>query len=122
MTTLTKMLKPAVLGLLAIVGTASGCIIDNSSSSGCANLQASWAIEDTTGGGLLCEDVPANAVRMYVNGAYTQFRCNAYVGTSPGLQPGTYSVKLTLVNAAGQEVSDTSVPNGPMSITVPSCG
>ena len=122
MRSMSKIRGLTVVALAALAGTLSGCIIDSSSNTGCANIRASWAIEDTTGAPLACADAPANRVRLFVSGASTEFRCADYVGFSPGLNPGTYSASLQLIGTDGTVLSDTAVPNGPMTISLPSCG
>jgi hypothetical protein len=122
MRSISKIKGLTVVAFAALAGTLSGCIIDNSSNTGCADIRASWAIEDTNGAPLACADAPASTVRLFVNGAFTEFPCNAYVGISPGLDPGTYSASLQLIGTNGAVLSDTAVPNGPMTISLPSCG
>jgi hypothetical protein len=106
----------AGLGVVALALTLSGCIIDASSNGCTADLQVSWSINDTGGQGLTCEQVPANAVQVILDGTAYPSACSDYSARINNIPIGTHSAQLRLLNGS-TPVSDT----GAMTISLVDC-
>jgi hypothetical protein len=111
----------AVLGLAAVAGTLSGCIIETSSSSCGADrpaVQASWTIvKQATNAVLSCDQAAASEVDLFLNQMRYQFSCNAGIGVTTALPSGTYNAQLTLLDINKQTISQTQS----MPVTVSNC-
>src|SRR5215471_19454044 len=99
----------AVLGLLALVGATSGCIIESSSSPPptCFDgaVAATWTL---TSGGQVVSCAPGDEVDINVGSHTATFDCATYGGTTPTVPGGqSYSVSLGLFNGAGAPLSLT---------------
>jgi hypothetical protein len=98
----------------ALAFSASGCIIDGSSSPPptCSpDLYVNWRIlESGTNAVLTCDQVPATTVRVNISGVVDDYACPT--GVSQGQIPyyldvtGTYTVQVTLLDG-GTVLSST---------------
>ena len=59
--------KLSVIGLLALAGATSGCIIDSSNSCSGSAVQTDWTITDAGGNLLSCAAAGASFVDFYVD-------------------------------------------------------
>ena len=75
-----------------------------------------WAVTDSNGNAITCDQLGANAVTVIthnreVEGASTQvFVCSTLMGTSSGLDPGTYDMDFELDGSAGMIPSTPLIP------------
>jgi len=104
----------ASLLLFAVAGlalSASGCIIDSSSSSCSPDLYVNWRIvESGTNAVLTCDQVPADTIEVNVSGVVKDVACPTGVsqGSIPFFLPvtDTYYVQVTLLGG-GNVLSQT---------------
>jgi hypothetical protein len=102
---------------MALTLPLSGCVVDNTSNTGCFNpLYLTWSIDDNLGHNLFCSDVGASTVQVTAAGVVSQFPCSAYSGQTFDEPGGNYTVDVQLLNGAGS-VSDANAV-----WSVPSCG
>jgi len=116
--TVAKFRNPLVLGLVALAGATSGCIIDNGSScSGGSGVQADWTISDPTGAPLSCAQAGAVFVNFFVDGTQIdQVPCSSGA-LSEAVIPGTHTVRAQLIASNGAIIDSVD-----STVTVPSCG
>jgi hypothetical protein len=84
-------------------------------------VTTSWTIgqkADGTGPEISCATAGAATVQLFMNTVRSQFSCDAKMGVSAGLTPGTYTPNVLLASAQGTVLSQ----GGLKPVTVPSCG
>jgi hypothetical protein len=104
------------LAIFALAGCGGGTVTVTPSSTPIEDFFfATWEIDSTLDGPLSCEEAVTPTVDMDVlnvdTGSRTvfTFACNAYQGTSPAVDVGTFDVLLSLNDPAGNVVSQTEV-------------
>src|SRR5215471_18472660 len=100
--TVAKFRNPIVMGLVALAGATSGCVIDNGPScSGGSGLQTAWTISDPTGAPLTCAQAGAAFVDFFVDGTrIDEVSCSAG-GLSEVVVPGGHAVRAQLIGGNG---------------------
>src|ERR1041384_3078491 len=106
------------LGFTALVASMTGCIVDNTRNTSCANpIVISWSIDDNLGSAISCPGAGASTVRVTAAGVVSDFPCDAYAGTTFDVPGGTYPVDVQLLASNGAVLSEASA-----SWSIPSCG
>jgi hypothetical protein len=108
-------------GLAGASGTTGGTGPGTAGSS-CVTppvVTTSWTIgRDATSPEITCAQAGAATVQLFMNAMRTSFSCDAKMGTSDGLPPGTYTPNVLLATAQGTVLSQGNL----RPVTIPSCG
>jgi hypothetical protein len=84
-----------------------------------ATARMTWLLaHDATGPEVSCDQGKAATVTLLMNSTPTEFSCNAKMGTSKPLQPGMYTPRVIVSNAAGTALSQGNLAP----VNVGSCG
>jgi len=100
----------AVLGVAALVGALSGCVVDHSHCNGPA-MHVTWDIVSSTDAPLSCLQAGASTVDISVGDMDVVRPCTDYAAITPPVLAGSYPVNLTLQDIAGNPISTFTAPS-----------
>jgi hypothetical protein len=82
-------------------------------------VKTAWSIgRDATSPEISCATAGAATVQLFMNTTRTEFSCDSKMGTSMGLDPGSYVPRVLLAGAQGTVLSQGNLN----AVTIPSCG
>jgi hypothetical protein len=99
----------AVLGVAALVGALSGCVVDHNNCNGPA-MHVTWDIVSSTNAPLSCLQAGADTVDISVGDMDIVRPCVDYAAITPTFAPGSYPVNLTLLDIGSHPLSTFTAP------------
>jgi hypothetical protein len=102
----------ATAGVTGASGSGAGCVAP-------PVVHLTWiVVVPPDGAEISCADAGASTVQLLMDTTRTEFKCSDKMGTSVGLQPGTYTPHVLLASAQGTILAQGNLKP----IAIPSCG